>query len=266
MLVAVWSSKLNCRFLGGSPEISPRDDKTSIRPENYQISQKIHQGITTTSYSNKLPADRSNHSFARPNTAQHNMAEAPTNAGVRLPPTPEQLQSAFDHGIWYALSLWPALHVAVQNSWGGADSSEKRDWFAGAVSDLFTGRQDTDAEDLEAFLLQIMQDEFDCNVEDETEVEVVRTILVLRKTLLEGDVSAYETLEKRWNSRGMMKADVLVVDNGDGEVDEDDEDDEMDDEEDRAPRAGQQAPREPKEKPQAQVDDDGFTKVVGKKR
>jgi pre-rRNA-processing protein TSR2 len=96
-------------------------------------------------------------------------------------------------------------------------------------------------------------------------VEVVRTILVLRKTLLEGDVSAYETLERRWNSRGMMKADVLVVDNGDGEVDEDDEDDEMD-EEDRAPRAGQQAPREPREKPQAQVDDDGFTKVVGKKR
>jgi pre-rRNA-processing protein TSR2 len=192
-------------------------------------------------------------------------SSAPDNTGV---PTPAQLQSAFDHGIWYALSLWPALHVAVQNSWGGADSSEKRDWFAGAVSDLFTGRQDTDAEDLEAFLLQIMQDEFDCNVEDETEVEVVRTILVLRKTLLEGDMSAYETLERRWGSRGMMKADVLVVDNGDGEVD--DEDDDMDEDEemegDRAPRGGQQAPREPREKPQAQVDDDGFTKVVGKKR
>jgi pre-rRNA-processing protein TSR2 len=92
--------------------------------------------------------------------------------------------------------------------------------------------------------------------------------LVLRKTLLEGDMSAYETLERRWGSRGMMKADVLVVDNGDGEVD--DEDDDMDEdgemEGDRAPRGGQQAPREPREKPQAQVDDDGFTKVVGKKR
>jgi pre-rRNA-processing protein TSR2 len=60
---------------------------------------------------------------------------------------------------------------------------------------------------------------------------------------------------------------VLVVDNGDGEVEDEDEDDEMEDEEDRAPRGGQQqAPREPREKPQAQVDDDGFTKVVGKKR
>lgn len=194
-------------------------------------------------------------------------SEAPPapGGGVRLPPTPEQLQSAFDHGIWYALSLWPALHVAVQNSWGGADSEEKRDWFAGAVSDLFNGRQDTDAEDLEAFLLQIMQDEFDCNVEDETEVEIARTVLVLRKSLLEADLSAFEALERRWKSRGMMKADVQVVDNGDGEVDDDD-DDEMDDGDDRAPQGVQQAPREPREKPQVVVDDDGFTKVVGKKR
>lgn len=194
-------------------------------------------------------------------------SEAPAaGGGVRLPPTPEQLQSSFDHGIWYSLALWPALHVAVQNSWGGADSEEKRDWFAGAVSDLFSGRQDTDAEDLEAFLLQIMQDEFDCNVEDETEVEVARTILVLRKSLLEGNLGAFETLERRWKSRGMMKADVQVVDNGDNEVDDDDDDDEMDDGDDRAPQGVQQAPREPREKPQAEIDDDGFTKVVGKKR
>jgi pre-rRNA-processing protein TSR2 len=195
------------------------------------------------------------------------LQEAPVapGGGVRLPPTPEQLQSAFDHGIWYALSLWPALHIAVQNSWGGADSDEKRDWFAGTVSDLFSDGQETDAEDLEAFLLQIMQDEFDCNVEDDTEVEIVRTILVLRKTLLEGDISAYETLERRWKSRGMMKVDVQVIDNGEGEVDDDDdEDDEMD--EDRAPQGVQQAPREPRERPQVQVDDDGFTKVVSKKR
>lgn len=186
--------------------------------------------------------------------------------GVALPPTPEQLQNAFDNGIWYALSLWPALHVAVQNSWGGPDSSEKRDWFAGAVSDLFGGRQDTDAEDLEAFMLQIMQDEFDCNVEDETEGEVARTILVLRKGLLEGSLAEFENLERRWKNRGMMKADVQVVDAGDGEVGDDEDIDEMDEDEDRAPQGVQQAPREPRERPQPEVDDDGFTKVVGKKR
>ena len=63
-------------------------------------------------------------------------------------PTPQQIQSAFDTGIWYLLSLWPALHVAVRDHWGGADSADKRDWFAGAVSDLFATRPDTDFDDL----------------------------------------------------------------------------------------------------------------------
>lgn len=193
------------------------------------------------------------------------MATPTADGGVRLPPTPAQLQSAFDHGIWYALSLWPALHVAVQNSWGGPDSSEKRDWFAGAVSDLFNGRQDTDAEDLEAFMLQIMQDEFDCNVEDETEGEVARTILVLRRSLLEGNLAAFEELERRWRNRGMMKADVQVVDGGDGEVDDDEFEDVDEEEEDRAPQGGQ-VPVVPRERQEPEVDDDGFTKVVGKKR
>lgn len=51
-------------------------------------------------------------------------------------PTPEELQTAFDNAIWYLLSLWHPLHIAVSSSWGGPDSADKRDWFAGAVSDL----------------------------------------------------------------------------------------------------------------------------------
>lgn len=187
-----------------------------------------------------------------------------SGGGVRLPPTAQQLETAFDSGIWYALALWPALHVACQNSWGGPDSAEKRDWFAGAVSELFAGRKDTDSEDLEVFLLQIMQDEFECNVEDETEVEVAQTILKLRQTLLEGDLSAFQKLEQRYKNRGQMKADIKVVD-GEVEVDDDEDWEEDDEMEDRAPQVVQ-APREPREKPIPEVDDDGFTKVVGKKR
>ena len=100
-------------------------------------------------------------------------------------PDPQQLQTAFDHGIWYILSLWPALQVACQNHWGGPNCDDKRDWFAGAISDLFTERPDTDFEDLVEVLLQVMQDEFDTRVEDDSEEEVARTILVLRKRLSE---------------------------------------------------------------------------------
>ena len=46
-------------------------------------------------------------------------------------------QANFEQGVAFALHLWPALTLSVQNNWGGADSADKRDWFAGAVVDLF---------------------------------------------------------------------------------------------------------------------------------
>lgn len=142
------------------------------------------------------------------------------------PPTPSQLQSAFDASIWYALSLWPALHVAVQNHWGGPSSADKRDWFAGAISDLFVQNPATDFEDVVVVLLQVMQDEFEVNVEDDSEEVVAREILILRKRILEDqDLSAAHEIEQRWKSRARMKTDVKVVDEGDQEVDDDDEED-----------------------------------------
>ncbi|KAK3715899.1 rRNA accumulation-related protein [Vermiconidia calcicola] len=201
----------------------------------------------------------------------------PTQApggGVRLPPPPEKLRQHFDNGIWYLLSLWPALHVAVRDSWGGPDSNDKRDWFAGAVSDLFVQRPDTDHDDLVLFLLQVMQDEFDCNVEDDSEEDVARSIYVLRKRLFEDkDAGSFSELEQRWRNRGQLKMNIQVVDNG---TDDDDEDDwqgfdEEDEDGDINMEAAEEAvpnlvPTLKKEKPEPEVDDDGFTKVTGKKK
>jgi len=149
---------------------------------------------------------------------------------------------------------------------------DKKDWFAGAVSDLFTQRPDTDNEELEVFLLQIMQDEFDCNVEDDSEVEVARTILRLKKGLQEErSLETFRELEGRWRNRGQMKMNIQVIDNEaeGGEDDEewdgfsDDEDVDMDAAQDAVPNL---VPAMPKVKEEPEVDEDGFTKVVGKKK
>jgi pre-rRNA-processing protein TSR2 len=198
----------------------------------------------------------------------------------------EQLQSAFDNGIWYLLSLWPALHTAVSNAWGGPDSEDKRDWFAGAVSDLFTSRPDTDAEELEAFLLQIMQDEFECNVEDGSEVAVAKEILDVYQSLKGGNGEVGEErlersreAERRWRNRGQLKMHVKgVTRNGqaEGEWEEEEADEEDLDEEDEEGDVDMDAAEEmapalvpalpKKEKAGPEVDDDGFTKVSGKRR
>ena len=190
------------------------------------------------------------------------------NAGVALPPTPAKLQQSFDHGIWYLLSLWPALHVACQNNWGGPDSSDKKDWFAGAVSDLFTQRPDTDHDDLVLFLLQVMQDEFDCNVEDDSEEEIARSILGLRKRLAEDkDLNAFKEVEQRWKNRGQMKANIQIIDNeaegNDEDWDDEDEDVDMEEAGEVIPDL---VPALQKEKVEPEVDDEGFTKVVSKKK
>lgn len=198
-----------------------------------------------------------------------NSAAGPTP----VPPAPgqatvEQLQTAFDNSIWYLLSLWQPLHIAVSNGWGGPDSSDKRDWFAGAVSDLITTRPDTDQEDLEIFLLQIMQDEFDCNVEDESENEVAGNILKVRQRMLETrTLEAAEEIENRWRSRGSMKSDKkIVIEEPNQDADEDEWDGIEEDDEEDAPPLVSAGPSQPREKPAPEVDEDGFTKVTGRKR
>lgn len=193
----------------------------------------------------------------------------PAPAATASSPNPQQLQAAFDHGTWYILSLWPALQVACQNHWGGPNCDDKRDWFAGAVSDLFTERPDTDFEDLVEVLLQVMQDEFDTRVEDDSEEEVARMILVLRKRLSEEqNLAAFQEIEQRWKNRGKMKTDVKVVD-GEVEVGEDDDDWEGFEDEDEDVDIGgvslNPTSTARKEKPEPEIDEDGFTKVVRKR-
>ena len=192
-------------------------------------------------------------------------APAP-GGGVTLPIPPEQRQQLFDNGIWYTLALWPALTVAVQNSFGGPDSSDKRDWFAGAISTLLEEKPDTDHDDLVVFLLQVMQDEFDVMVEDESEEEIAGGILGLRKKIvLEGDRSVYEALVQRWKGRGKMKVELQVLEGEEG----DDED--WSDEDEDVGMGGMEAPplvpaKEKREKVLPEIDEEGFEKVVSKKK
>ncbi|KAF7185731.1 Pre-rRNA-processing protein TSR2 [Pseudocercospora fuligena] len=121
----------------------------------------------------------------------------PVTASGPAKATEAQLIAAFDNSIWYLLDLWQPLSIAVENGWGGGNSADKRDWFAGAVSEFLNQPQYINPppgtvltfadmqEDLEVFLLQIMQDEFDCNIEDESEVEVANSILKVRKAMTE---------------------------------------------------------------------------------
>ncbi|AEO64101.1 uncharacterized protein THITE_2109881 [Thermothielavioides terrestris NRRL 8126] len=244
-------------------------------------------------------------------------------------PSPATCQSNFEQGVALALHLWPALTLAVQNNWGGPDSSDKRDWFAGAIVDLFpdvssltpaqlqqrahatatafssasssrqqqtttattqqrqpaqngaaaSAAEEPDQEDVEAVLLQVMLDEFEVNVEDDSAFEVAEQVVRLRGECLHGRFDGVEELRRRWEARkggGGAKVVFQKGEDQDGETDWDTDDDDDEDEEDEREGGGDGEDVEMEEAPalvqtrrvreEPEVDEDGFTKVTRRKR
>ncbi|KAH6894417.1 Pre-rRNA-processing protein TSR2-domain-containing protein [Thelonectria olida] len=199
---------------------------------------------------------------------------------AQLPPAATR-QSEFEQAVAYSLHLWPALTLSVQNGWGGPDSEDKRDWFAGAVVDLFPEFVDTppakapeepDLEDIEAVLLQVMVDEFEVNVDDDSGTEVATNILKARLACAIGQFDEVAALRTRWTNRKGTKVDQMFKKAEDADQDTDWESDDSEDDDEGAHGADvdmDDAPAlvpAPKKKEEPQVDDDGFTMVTKKKR
>ncbi|KAI4151655.1 MAG: hypothetical protein LQ341_000872 [Variospora aurantia] len=215
-----------------------------------------------------------------PQPAQGGGVTLPPSPGASFSPRPfappypntltnsEKIQSKFDLSIALALSAWPALTLSVQNSWGGPLSSEKRDWFAGAISDLFSSPPDDatiDVEYLEEFLLQVMDDEFEVNVEDDSGAEIASKILGLRKLTLQGDFGMVDEMLARWKERESRGGEKVRFQQGQ-ENHDDEEDEEEDSDSDVDMEEAPPLVNAPKEKVVPKVDDEGFTEVVGRKK
>lgn len=127
--------------------------------------------------------------------------------------SPSPVIVLFARGILARLALWPALRIAVHNSWGGPESVEKQRWLAGVIVDQYENhipRTDADfapstsqtgttpdASYIEEMLLQIMVDEFEVILEDNSAYEVARDVV----RLWEDVYSGRDTLVKEWEDQ-----------------------------------------------------------------
>ncbi len=169
----------------------------------------------------------------------------------------------------------------MENNLGGGDSSSKRDWFAGAVAELFPDvaslskqpapSNDELMMDVESRLLQIMDDEFDTIVDDGSAFEVAEQILLLWRECRQGRLAELDKLQQRWEAGKGKKVSTLFKEGqqDDQETDwdtEDEDDGDGDDDDDvdmgEAPALVSVA----KEKAPPEIDEDGFIKVTKKKR
>ncbi|KAF8590303.1 hypothetical protein K439DRAFT_1253760, partial [Ramaria rubella] len=182
--------------------------------------------------------------------------------------TPSPALVSFARGTIATLTLWPALHLAVEGGWGGPESAQKRTWLASSVVDAFEEAMNKneaipDAIYVEEMLIQVLADEFDVVIEDGSVQPVAAAIVKLwQETMhdgtIEGVTKAEALVEK---SRGTK----IVVDEKDASDEEyqwDDDEDGSDSETEEVPQLMERPPDKSRAEPE--VDEDGFTMVKGR--
>ncbi|KIN96521.1 hypothetical protein M404DRAFT_1006699 [Pisolithus tinctorius Marx 270] len=200
--------------------------------------------------------------------------------------SPSPVIILFARGILARLKLWPALRIAVHNSWGGPESAEKQRWLAGVMVDQYedhvpqTDAPSTsqsglglgtapDASYVEEMLLQIMFDEFEVTLEDNSAYDVARDIVRLWEDVCGGR----DILVKEWEAQAeRIKGNVPRMEEGarSGSDWEDTDDDEGEDSD--VDMEGGEGNREDvpqlldHSRHQPEVDEEGFTTVRRKGR
>lgn len=211
--------------------------------------------------------------------------------------TPHPHAVLFARGTLARLALWPTLCLAVHASWGGPASPEKQRWLAGVLVDQFepclvppvavsssassaptaTSTPTTstptppDATYIEDLLLQIMSDEFDVDLEDDSAAAVARDLVRLFERVQAGDEAFVRELEAQADRvKGTMPKYEIGAgsesESGSGSEGEWEDEDEDEDE-----CEGESVPHllnhsESRTREEPQVDEDGFTVVKKKGR
>ncbi|XP_063150231.1 pre-rRNA-processing protein TSR2 homolog [Candoia aspera] len=102
----------------------------------------------------------------------------------------EEARGLFRQGVQAVLDSWPVLQIAVENGFGGAYSQEKAEWMVGAVEQYFESNADLEPEEMEDFLAELMNNEFNTIIEDGSLVQVSQQLCLFFRQGLQGDVAA----------------------------------------------------------------------------
>jgi pre-rRNA-processing protein TSR2 len=210
------------------------------------------------------------------------------------------LMEEFRAGVTACLRSWSPLRAAVNSGWGGFESARKAEVLRDEIYTHFDGSsfppKDMDIWDLEDMLAIYMEEEFSITLEDESEKQVALCIWHMYEDCSKGDVTlCRRTVQTAHAIEAQMNAfPVQVIE--DEEMDEGDEDDNDNGDappthpnataaptaaqayasgtlfamESRKPAAPSKPPRQlgeaPPEKPQVEVDEDGFAPITTKKK
>ncbi|XP_076805505.1 pre-rRNA-processing protein TSR2 homolog [Clavelina lepadiformis] len=97
--------------------------------------------------------------------------------------------SYFYTGIQAVLKSWTALQLAISHSFAGPYSNEKAQWLVGVIETFFKENADIDPIDLEDFIGEIMSNEFNTLIEDDSLKNVASKICHLYSFWSKGKIN-----------------------------------------------------------------------------
>lgn len=203
----------------------------------------------------------------------------------------------FRAGVTATLRSWSALRAAVESGWGGVETQAKAEYLRDHIYQIMDGTcfpPNMDIIDLEDDLAVYLEEEFSVVLEDGSEKQVADVLWRMYEGCYRGDVTlARQAVDIARRAEAALAAFPVKVQNSEHD-DDDDDDDEMDTNDaalETVPQsaAAQEyaagslfgtakkvtaAPPQPvrqlgdtaPEKPQVEVDDDGFAPVQTKRR
>ncbi|KAM9258084.1 LOW QUALITY PROTEIN: pre-rRNA-processing protein TSR2 homolog [Morus bassanus] len=125
-----------------------------------------------------------------------------------------EARGLFAEGVRAVLGGWAALQLAVAQGFGGPRGPEKAAWLAGALQDYFT-QNAAGEEEVEEFLAEVMDNEFDTSVEDGSLRQVSRELVTLFAWASRGDVGGVGEALGALARRGRLRAALAAAPGGD---------------------------------------------------
>uniref|UniRef100_S4R9I4 Pre-rRNA-processing protein TSR2 homolog n=1 Tax=Petromyzon marinus TaxID=7757 RepID=S4R9I4_PETMA len=144
---------------------------------------------------------------------------APSRQGAsRVPPC-----ALFHSAVGTVLKAWPVLQIAVENGFGGVYSQQKAEWMVGVVESFFYENGNLESFEVEDFLTDIVNNEFDTVIEDDSLPQVSRQLCTLFGLCTGGRASeATQFMETLSQKSFNHKLNVTRVGDSDDDDDNDD--------------------------------------------
>ncbi|CAO3613209.1 unnamed protein product [Mucor hiemalis] len=131
---------------------------------------------------------------------------------------------AFEEGASYILHNWTALKLAVEQDWGGVESGEKREWSIDVIVDHFGKHgKKLDNDEIEDILIQIMNDEFNATLEDDSPYLVAKHLVNLYNQCINGNFTEVERLREKAKTQNSFVASTCVKQGDDSDDEEGDD-------------------------------------------